>query len=351
MPTFTEVLNLRKPEENDYYNEQTEQAENWQKVDDYAKQTNNNKLDKGTYSGKASDLDNDKYDKTGGVIKGYPKVQIPGLTQYGVGTFSGIYENNDPSWLVGRNNEKARTILRNYNTNNKTSEIILEANAGNNILTGTNENGLEAVFYNTLNFYPISSLENDSEVLPASAASSKKLFKFYKGNTGISTTVYYIQDNRTKYPGFIYLDRSVSPNVPYRCLTENNDVTPTSNFMPADNNNIARILNETRKETSYTLTSNSGNLNLIFIKIGRIVTVHITTTGDTINGELNNKILPESFKPSTNTFLGFPAINGSPYINIQTTGVLRSYDNGATMHTKTTTTQYNLTQSYIANEY
>lgn len=309
------------------------------------------KLQKGTYSGKASDLDNDKYDKTGGVIKGYPKVQIPGYSQYGMGTFSGIYENNDPSWLVGRNNEKARTILRNYNTNNKTSEIILEANAGNNILTGTNENGLETVFYNTLNFYPISSLENDSEVLPASAASSKKLFKFYKGNTGISTTVYYIQDNRTKYPGFIYLDRSVSPNVPYRCLTENNDVTPTSNFMPADNNNIARILNETRKETSYTLTSNSGNLNLIFIKIGRIVTVHITTTGDTINGELNNKILPESFKPSTNTFLGFPAINGSPYINIQTTGVLRSYDNGATMHTKTTTTQYNLTQSYIANEY
>lgn len=47
MPTFTEVLNLRKPEENDFYNEQTEQAENWQKVDDYAKQTNNNKLDKG----------------------------------------------------------------------------------------------------------------------------------------------------------------------------------------------------------------------------------------------------------------------------------------------------------------
>lgn len=56
MPTFTEVLNLRKPEKNDYYNEQTEQAENWQKVDDFAKVTNNNKLDKGTYPGKADDL-------------------------------------------------------------------------------------------------------------------------------------------------------------------------------------------------------------------------------------------------------------------------------------------------------
>lgn len=339
---FTKFLQLWIPNKTDKGSVVTDVFEpNFTKLDQNAETINKT----------LNDLDNDKYDKTGGIIKGYPKVQIPGLTQYGVGTFSGIYENNDPSWLVGRNNEKARTILRNYNTNNKTSEIILEANAGNNILTGTNENGLETVFYNTLNFYPISSLENDSEVLPASAASSKKLFEFYKGNTGISTTVYYIQDNRTKYPGFIYLDRSVSPNVPYRCLTENNDVTPTSNFMPADNNNIARILNETRKETSYTLTSNSGNFNLVFIKIGRIVTVYITTTGDTINSELNNKILPERFKPSTNTFLGFPAINGSPYINIQTTGVLRSYDNGATMHTKTTTTQYNLTQSYIANEY
>lgn len=56
MPTFTDVLNLRKPEENDYYNEQTEQSENWQKIDDYAKQTNNNKLDKGTYPKTAGDL-------------------------------------------------------------------------------------------------------------------------------------------------------------------------------------------------------------------------------------------------------------------------------------------------------
>lgn len=59
MPTFTEVLNLRKPEENDYYNEQTEQTENWQKIDDYAKQTNNDKLDKGTYSGDAGKLKED----------------------------------------------------------------------------------------------------------------------------------------------------------------------------------------------------------------------------------------------------------------------------------------------------
>lgn len=59
MPTFTKVLNLRKPEENDFYNEQTEQAENWQKVDDYAEEINNNKLDKGTYPGKADDLDTD----------------------------------------------------------------------------------------------------------------------------------------------------------------------------------------------------------------------------------------------------------------------------------------------------
>lgn len=73
MPTFTEILNLRKPEENDYYNEQTEQSENWQKVDDYAKQTNNNKLDKGTYPGDAGTLKKEidgKVSKTGDELKG-----------------------------------------------------------------------------------------------------------------------------------------------------------------------------------------------------------------------------------------------------------------------------------------
>ncbi len=39
MGLSTSFLKLLKPAENDYYNSQTEQAENWQKVDDWAKKT------------------------------------------------------------------------------------------------------------------------------------------------------------------------------------------------------------------------------------------------------------------------------------------------------------------------
>lgn len=43
MGTKTTRLDLLKPSENDYYNQQTEQADNWQKVDDYAVYTDRDK--------------------------------------------------------------------------------------------------------------------------------------------------------------------------------------------------------------------------------------------------------------------------------------------------------------------
>lgn len=43
MGVLTTLLKLLKPGENDYYNQQTEQADNWQKVDDYAVYTDRDK--------------------------------------------------------------------------------------------------------------------------------------------------------------------------------------------------------------------------------------------------------------------------------------------------------------------
>lgn len=39
MPTFTKHLNLRKPSENDFYNQETEQCENWDKLDEWSEKT------------------------------------------------------------------------------------------------------------------------------------------------------------------------------------------------------------------------------------------------------------------------------------------------------------------------
>ncbi|MGL5655348.1 MAG: hypothetical protein ACRCXY_00755 [Fusobacteriaceae bacterium] len=40
MGVFTKILKLLQPEPNDYYNEQTEQVENWQKIDNWAESVN-----------------------------------------------------------------------------------------------------------------------------------------------------------------------------------------------------------------------------------------------------------------------------------------------------------------------
>lgn len=57
MGVLTNLLKLLKPGENDYYNQQTEQADNWDKVDNYAVLTNTDKngIWGGEYGGKIQD--------------------------------------------------------------------------------------------------------------------------------------------------------------------------------------------------------------------------------------------------------------------------------------------------------
>lgn len=154
MPTFTEVLNLRKPEENDYYNEQTEQAENWQKVDDYAKKTNNDKLDKGTYLGDAGDLKAEIDTNKSFILSNLGElninyIQTPGTKYYGgvyydkyqnppVPYFCNVIQTNDTTLtsnfeslrnrdICGRVSRMQKTyVTRSYYVNNK-SFIIPEA--------------------------------------------------------------------------------------------------------------------------------------------------------------------------------------------------------------------------------
>lgn len=225
MPTFTKKLNLRKPEESDYYNEQTEQAENWQKIDDYAEQMDNDKLDKGGYEGTGLDLNN-------------------------------------------------------------------------------------LIF----------------------------------GNTGI-TKVRNIQDIGTKVKGEIYWDNSVTPKVPYLCVKTTEDITPTSNFVAADNKNLAKDVYE---ETFSIEIGNPVQYELKFRKVGKIVNVFCTTKGGSITTIFDKCVIPENFRPLLSTYITYPCVSGTPYIHIASDGKLSSYDNGATMHTLQSITSYFMTQSYIA---
>lgn len=220
MPTFTEVLNLRKPEENDYYNEQTEQAENWQKVDDFAKVTNNNKLDKGTYPGKASDLkteidnlNSNKYDKTGGKITGI--VEIVGTSNNNVARVNFSDENSVLGYIG---------VINSPTGGQKHIGIF---DFKNNTFFRLYEDGTTAIAGNNLD-------TENKEVIRG----MNEIYNLEKGIVG-AATINYIQTPGQKIYNQVYFDNSVYPPTPYVCVNPNTDTTPTSNFLLATNANIS----------------------------------------------------------------------------------------------------------------
>lgn len=224
MPTFTEVLNLRKPEENDFYNEQTEQAENWQKVDDYAKQTNNNKLDKGTYTKTASDLDNDKYDKTGGIISGTVTIN----TEAGSNNSNISFRNNNVErGFIG--NVESTSIKSFHIKNTIAGDGIILYDDGtayfkmNNLTTPTREVGA-AINYlnaeNTTNKSNITTLQNNLNNLTTTVNNIKGRWKTFTGSAANGTFV----DDGWLF-GFVTVrfkdERGTSTTIPITNTTEN----------------------------------------------------------------------------------------------------------------------------------
>ena len=154
-----------------------------------------------------------------------------------------------------------------------------------------------------------------------------------------------IQDTGTKTKGSIYWDNSVSPKVPYLCVNTTTDITPTSNFIAADNNNLAKNGYE---ETFRIEIGNPVQHELTFRKIGKIIVVFCVTRGGSINGVFSGNILPENFRPSVNSYITYPCVSGTPYVRILPDGTITSEDNGATMHTLPSSTSYFITQVYIS---
>lgn len=62
---------------------------------------------------------------------------------------------------------------------------------------------------------------------------------FAKGNVGLSGNIRYIQTAGTKVANEIYWDNASTPPKPYLCIAATTDITPTSNFIAADNKNLA----------------------------------------------------------------------------------------------------------------
>lgn len=153
-----------------------------------------------------------------------------------------------------------------------------------------------------------------------------------------------IQDPGTKTKGSIYWDNSVTPKVPYLCVNTTTDITPTSNFIAADNKSLGAL---GYFETYNIIVGSNNQHELTFRKIGRIVSVGCVTKGGSISGVFSGNILPENFRPSVNSYITYPCVSGTPYIGISPDGTITSTDNGATMHTLQSSTSYFMSQIYI----
>ena len=188
----------------------------------------------------------------------------------------------------------------------------------------------------------------DSEVeLNKKIEDNTNLIQANMGNGGMK----FIQTPGEKTSGEIYYDQDTTPHKPYLCLKDNTDITPTSNFLIANNNKITNYINQLTYYNSHTVTI--GAHEITFKRFGLYVSVGVSTRGGSINRVFNNTILPEWLRPSNrNMYLNFPSVSGTPILSIigeQDTLRMQSADNGATMHTLQSDTSYFTASSYIAN--
>ena len=221
---FTKILNLWIPNKTDKGTVVTDVFEpNFTKLDQYAETTNqtltnlnNNKLDKGTYSGDAGTLKAEidkKYDKTGGKLTG--TVEIVGASNNNVARVDFVDENGGLGYIGAINSPTGgQKHIGLYDSKNNAS-VRLYAD-GTTAITGNNL-----------------TTEN-KEVIRA----INETYNLEKGIVG-AATINYIQTPGNKIYNQIYFDNNVYPPTPYVCVIPNTDITPTSNFILATSGNIS----------------------------------------------------------------------------------------------------------------
>lgn len=269
---FTKILNLWIPNKTDKGTAVTDVFEpNFTKLDQYAETTNqtltnlnNNKLDKGAYTKTASDLDNSKYDKTGGKLTGTVEIDTTaGLnlsrTEFLTGGVRKGYVGRVEDAVnpyVGFHNYISGKYLRTFDDGS--TEI-----GANNLNTPTKE---------------------------VVAAINEEL-TFITNNAGRKIgDLFYIQNVGTKLIGQYYFDKNTYGL--YKCLNTTTSTNNDSNFVDDSNFAIALLArdNQTRlvnlETTAYLYSGDftgAGTHNITNILNYRMVEMTIVlSTSSTI---------------------------------------------------------------------
>ena len=101
-----------------------------------------------------------------------------------------------------------------------------------------------------------------------------------------------IQDPGTKVKGEIYWDNNVSPKVPYLCVNTTDDITPTSNFVAADNRSLA----EHNVYEYIDFSSVHPNLNKASLEVyGKLCVLSAEILTGAANTLVMSNVIPEGY--------------------------------------------------------
>lgn len=181
MPTFTKNLGLTKPDENDFYNQQTEQCDNWDKIDTWSEGIDNKT--KGATSAVAGIV---KYGTdTSTALEGSKLAEILGIEYGGV-------LNNTNTKVAGKGyydtaNKKIYKCTTNTSINYADAGYFIEVS--NNDLLGKLQN---LYVYKTL------------QVIVPYEIYSDKVFQIPKGTKFLS--IYMARTATTEHRDFRFID-------------------------------------------------------------------------------------------------------------------------------------------------
>lgn len=332
---FTKILNLWIPNKTDKGTVVTDVFEpNFTKLDQYAEATNqtledlkNNKLDKGTYSGKASDLKSEidgKVSKSGGIITGPIDVQgthnansyysSGTIVSAGAITSSNLNVSNDNNPHVAF--RTATGTIKGYVGNIEYSVRLYNSTC----------NKFIALEDDGVGIYPSTSLKTEAKDLSGAVNEllDNKLDKgTYLGNASdlnkkIDDNTVKILGSLGKNDGFFPLSSATKNNVYYLpsndkfyiCITDYSGgliSVPNANFEELSIYTNRLIINGIKEyETDVSTFGGSGNPNfisLVFTRIGNKVFVNGMIYPDS-NAEYGYaNLIPANFRPSENKTL------------------------------------------------
>lgn len=262
MGIVTKFLRLLKPEENDYYNSQTEQAENWEKVDNWAEELDKEIKKKAskTVLGRIIVGDNLTVDGNG-KVSGNPPYTHPngnGNSHLPSGGVSG----NFIKWLSAGVGQWANITWSDIRGKPSSFTPSSHTHTGGQITQDTTHRFVNDTEKATWN----GKISKGS--LPSTVSDAKGLYDLIENNSGLNfdTALLFLNDAGTKTQGKIYFDRNKKGL--FECIQTTTTTTNSTTYFvdisnKANSDKLENLSNLFQYDLIYDDINKAGTYSLI----------------------------------------------------------------------------------------